>query len=134
MTNIEGEPHFKHLTEYLIEEEIGRVVANFTLTQVPEGGAPDDIKAQWLGVPLPVRDKALEAASGKQIYFDLITQRMIENTDSIPVQAFDAIVALRLASRVQAAQFWESNVPLLSELVFRGYEGDLISVLPTPGA
>lgn len=114
----------------LIEEQLGAVVAHFTLTRVPEGGAPEDIKEEWLGVPLPVRSKALEAASGTQVYFDRLTGDLVENPDAIPVQAFDAIVALRTADRTHAARYWASVAPIFSELVFRGHEGDLVGVNP----
>lgn len=112
-----------------LEEEIGTVVAHFTLTHVPEGTAPDEIREQWLGVALPVRDKMLEKSGGEQTHSDRQTGLMSQNPDTIRVLAFDAIVALRDAQKTEAARYWaRCLLSIEAPLEFRGHQGELKNV------
>jgi hypothetical protein len=65
----------------------GPIQERFTTTGTPEGGAPLEIRAQWIGIVLPVR--ALHAA---RLYYGYIGRRMIPLAED---HALDAITGER---------------------------------------
>lgn len=105
----------------------GEIKANFTITQIPLGGAPEHIKKEWLGVTLPVRSSKLGAkALDACLYFDALTLTVIENTEPVAIEGVEAIDALEEAKKIEAVEFW---LPYrLAPFVFRANEGDLVPV------
>lgn len=108
-----------------ISKIYGEIAANFTIKQIPEGGAPESIRQEWVGITMPVRtfslgSKAMEACS----YFDALTFTVIDNPEPVTIVGMEAVEALKEAGKNSAAEFW---LPFgLAEFVFRGYEGDLV--------
>jgi hypothetical protein len=111
-----------------VEEHMGPVVARFTPSTIPDGGAPINIREQWIGVELPVREHLLVEAKNTTNYFDMLRLREIENPNGIPVFGLDALDALRTAGRTEAADYWDDMRVHLATLVFRGNEGSLEQV------
>jgi hypothetical protein len=109
-----------------IERELGPVIAHFTITSTPQGGAPEEIKEQWIGVSLPVRQRLLETQSVH--FFDILTAEFKENLEAVPVYGFDAVAALRVYGRDDAADFWADNGFEFANLIFRAQEGDFVPV------
>lgn len=111
--------------ESFLDEVYGPVVATFTIEKTPQGGAPEEIRKDWLGIGLPVRAENLSArALAQTIYFDQLRGRTIENDDPVAVTGIDAVHALEQAGRESAAQFWAAAQ--LASLVFRAHEGKLV--------
>ena len=111
----------------VLDEVYGPVLAKFTLSRIPQGGAPDFIKEQWIGVPLPVREQSLaQLAMGAVQYFDYLSFNTRQNSDPVEVAGVEAVHALEEAERFEAADFW---LPYQAGLfAFRGYEGELESL------
>lgn len=96
----------------------------------PRGGAPEGIRAQWDGVVLPVREpRRVEAPSpfvGREVG-NREVQHVID--DGVPVYTDDAVRALQLFGRAEAAAWWQACVaanPRTRKLVFRTHEGHLV--------
>ena len=104
---------------------LGDVIATFTVQQLPQGAAPQTIREQWIGVPLPVREKTLNEAAETPIYTDALTDEQVLNVEAVPVYGYDAIEALQEAGRDDAAEFWHLQGFGFAELVFRASEGAL---------
>ena len=102
----------------------------FVVTTIPAGGAPLVVRRAWVDVPLPVR--CPPPVEGPQPYLGHdVTRREIVRLieDGIAVEPLDAIKALRLFGRDDAAQWWEhffSTRPSAWGLVFRRPEGRLL--------
>ncbi|MEO6109568.1 MAG: hypothetical protein ABIP50_00975 [Candidatus Saccharimonadales bacterium] len=110
--------------ETALTEVYGPVEAAFIITQIPKGGAPEDIKEQWVGVSLPVRAAHLgQTALAPTRNFDYLTQQITENDDSVAITGIDAVHALAEAGKESAARFWDSMQ--LAKFVFRAHEGTL---------
>lgn len=102
----------------------------FEVTSVPEGGAPDEVRAEWVGVPLPVRrPRPVEGPNPKvgRDVMDLRQRNMI--ADGVIVELNDAVAALRIFGRHDAADWWDRwsrrRAPTPG-LVFRTWEGRLL--------
>ena len=110
-----------------LTQTYGPVLARFTLKQVPQGGAPDFIKEQWLGVTLPIREQSLaQLAIGAVRYFDFLSFNQMQNDDPLSVAGIEAVHALEEAEKFEAAAFW---LPYQAGLfTFRGYEGELVAL------
>lgn len=87
---------------------------------IPPGGAPEEIREQWVDIPLPFRyDRPVESPEvhlGHDIndYFDVKILR-----DAVSVVSVDAFKSLRLFARNDAARWWEDYFNgLTSDLLF----------------
>lgn len=100
---------------------------------IPYGGAPESIKQQWLDVPLPFRYQLLEAPElhiGSSVT-DPTYLTVYE--DGITIAGLDAVKALRIFDRDNAAEWWEANyvTPNLErlgvcDLLFNKKEGEIL--------
>ena len=105
----------------------GPVLATFTLDQVPESAAPISIREQWVGITLPVRERALaKLAFGQIEYFDILSFNEKSNPDPVSISGYEAVDALDEAGRDDAVDFWAPYSE--GEFTFRGYEGTLVSI------
>jgi len=109
----------------VLTDRYGPVEMEFTIKQTPKGGAPEDIKEQWIGVSLPLREANLaELIEGGQTrYLDLLTNYMKDNEQPVGIVGLEAVHALREAERDEAANFWAPYAAGL--FVFRAFEGTL---------
>lgn len=108
----------------------------FTPTTKPSGGAPEEIRAQWIGVSLPVLKSNIvhpeligDYVVGQNI-FDPTDVKVNEPEATVTVEAIDAFKALRDAGRDEAAEWWESwfetRHPMFgTRLIFQASEGDI---------
>ncbi len=115
----------------MITEKHGEVVANFTITEMPAGGASETIREEWVGITMPVRvaylgGRAFEAAS----YFDELTQTEAVSRDPVTIVGLEAVEALEDAGKNTAADFWQPYK--LGEFIFNGHEGELTPVADAP--
>lgn len=110
-----------------LDNVYGPVLAEFTLDQAPQGGAPIEIREQWIGITLPVRERNLaRLAFGSIKYFDYLTFNTTQNDDPVSIAGIEAVDALVVAERFEAADFW---LPYQAGLfTFRGHEGELKSL------
>lgn len=107
-------------------KRFGRVVGTFSVTDIPEGEAPFQIREEWLGVGLPVRSRLVQEFKGPiNTYLNLISGHSTEHFHRVPIYGADAIEALTLANKLDAAQYWAENGYSLGILVFRAAEGEL---------
>ncbi len=115
----------KEVTEAraVIEAEYGPVVAQFEITHTPQGGAPETIRQGWLGVVLPLRQELLEEHGGVQTYIDVLTGRVRDNHDAVPVCGIDAVFALDDQNKENEAAFWCDAGLAYGIFVFRAHEG-----------
>lgn len=110
-----------------LDEVYGPIQAEFTLTQIPAGAAPDYIKEQWIGVPLPVRELNLGMlALGTISFHDYLSETETTNSEPIPIVGIEAVDALQQADQLEAVRFWAPYAAGL--FTFRAYEGDLASL------
>lgn len=108
----------------------GEILYWFEVLAVPEGGAPREIRAQWVGVPLPVRQpRPMEGPDprfGRDVH-DIRRRTVIP--DGVVVEFEDALRALRLFGRDAAADWWAAwarSTGRSAALVFRTREGRLV--------
>ena len=106
-----------------LERELGPVIGDFEITTTPEGGAPEDIRTEWIGTKLPFRTYGLQERP--HVLFDEITGVYKENFDQVAIFGLDAVVALRKLERNRAADWWVESGHAFGFLVFRGSEGIL---------
>ncbi len=107
-----------------LDTEYGPVQATFNIDKIPEVGAPDAIKEQWLGIPLPVRERNLgELALGATKYHDLLTASEKQNDEPVPIVGLEAVDALVTADRLDAVRFWLPHQ--MGLFTFRASEGQL---------
>lgn len=117
------ESHF----EEILVAEYGPVAATFTITSVPAGGAPESIKEDWVGVPLPVRAVHLgESALARTTYYDHLTDSEVDNEAPVSIVGYDAVDALLAANKIEAATYWSGYIHAL--FTFRAHEGQLASI------
>jgi hypothetical protein len=122
-------PNLPEDIEQGLVEVYGQVGATFIITQTPQGGAPEEIKEQWVGTTLPVRNRNLgQAALSPTVNFDYLRQQFIETDDPVSITGIDAVQALRDAGKEEAARFWEAYQ--LASFVFRAHEGTLEPLQP----
>jgi hypothetical protein len=69
-------------------DELQPILATFTIQEVPAGPAPLEIREQWVGVVLPVR-QLRRAQSG-----------------AVAISPFEATLALRAAGKHEASDWW----------------------------
>ncbi|MDB5175558.1 MAG: hypothetical protein JWM81_416 [Candidatus Saccharibacteria bacterium] len=105
----------------ILHEQYGPVAAHFTPTQVPESGAPEHIKQQWVDVPLPVRQSQIGRLAVR--FPDILTGEVRDIDEPIGVAGIEAVHALWVAGRQEAAEYWTRYQ--LGLFVFRTYEGRL---------
>lgn len=88
---------------------------------VPYGGAPEHIKQQWVDVPLPIRydrpSEGPEPLVGKSVASlpGILTIEFLD--DSVTINSVDAIKALKIFGKHEAAEWWERY--------YRGESGNL---------
>ena len=102
----------------------------FLVTSVPEGGAPEDIRSQWLNVLLPVRRPRPIEGPDPRIGTN-VAKRHLRTVipDGVVVELADAIRALVASGRDGAAAWWRAlyaTQPKPPALVFRIHEGTLM--------
>jgi len=92
--------------------------------------APDEIKQQWVDVPLPCRRPFIEGHEphiGQDVGMGFETLKLIE--DGVAIEADDAIRALMLFERHDAASWWDDYCGGMgATLVFRANEGQALPV------
>ena len=102
----------------------------FRVTAVPSGGAPPEIRCQWVGVPLPVRRPRPVEGPQPHLGRDVVDRRIRRAiSDGVVVEPPDALAALRLFDRSDAAAWWQAHLalrPLANGLVFRRHEGEFL--------
>ncbi|TSC91672.1 MAG: hypothetical protein CEN92_223 [Candidatus Berkelbacteria bacterium Licking1014_96] len=85
------------------------------IISTPAGGAPPEIREQWVGVELPV-DEADMISAGLQQAFGIEgidagtrqpTRGRIENRDGYAVDTQAAVGCLKQAGRIEAAEWWQ---------------------------
>ncbi len=118
-----------------LDRTYGPIETTFTVTTVPEGGAPFDIRQDWVGARLPLRklhavrllhgyigrrfypvpeDKAVDAITGEQLAWPV--------WGNVEIRGYDAVDSLRDLGRVAAADFWEQyKEAMLSFQMSEGY-------------
>jgi hypothetical protein len=108
----------------------GPVLFWFRVMAVPTGGAPVEIRRQWVGVPLPVRRPRPVEGPQPHLGRDVVDRRIQRAiSDGVVVEPNDAVAALRLFDRPDAAAWWEvqtASRPSTNGLVFRRHEGEFL--------
>ena len=119
-----------------LDKMYGPVEVTFTVTQVPRGGAPREIREDWVGAALPVRklhaarlfhgyigrrwfpvpeDRAVDAITGEKPEWPV--------WGNVEIRGYDAIDSLRELGRISAADYWEPYADAM--LGFQMSEGNL---------
>ena len=102
----------------------------FRVTTVPVGGAPLEIRGQWVGIPLPVRRPRPVEGPQAHLGRDVIDRSVVRPIgDGIVVEPADGVTALRFFGRPEAASWWERHLasrPMTTGLVFRRHEGEFL--------
>jgi hypothetical protein len=84
-------------------------MSGIRIISIPEGFAPYDIRAQWVGVEMPLADHP----DGDQ-------------PDKYCVSRQAAVTALKIARKYDAARFWDGFHPLGQYLLFNQSECEYI--------
>ena len=117
-------PQLPEQIETALTKIYGPIAGQFTVTETPSGGAPEEIKEQWVGVSLPVRTAHIgRAALAPLTSFDSLTCRVVHNDEPVSITGIDAVHALAEAGKDAAAKFWDEYQ--LGTLIFRAHEGTL---------
>jgi hypothetical protein len=102
------------MTEKYEGEEPERIALWFVPHTIPYGGAPEAIREQWLGVPLPVRESHVaneaDTLMGYSVGMNIDNPEDVvvrHPSEAVVVEALDAFKALHLAGREEAAHWWE---------------------------
>jgi len=100
----------------------------FVIRTIPEGGAPLEIKKQWVDIPLPCRQPFVEG-NKEHVVYDVTDPELVKLVkDGVAVEAYDALAALMLFDRADAASWWNNYLEGMNEtLVFQASEGQLLS-------
>lgn len=110
----------------------GDILYWFRVTTTPEGGAPREVRDAWIGVPLPVRHALPVEAPASFIGRDVADRSIVRHVaDGVAVDRDDAVAALRLFGRDEAAAWWSEQFvrhPLTAALGFRRHEGELLPI------
>lgn len=127
------------MTERYSGEEKPEIALWFIPNRVPNGGAPDQIREQWVDVPLPVRSNHLldpsDEVGGYGVGMNIKDPREIvvrTPRESVIVEAGDAFKSLRIAGRTMAADWWEEwfnerHLLMGKELGFHVSEGQIFT-------
>lgn len=119
-------------------EEPQSIALWFTPNRVPAGSAPEHIKASWVGVPLPVRESNILDTDRTVMGYQLVGSvmdptdiKLVDPRSTVKVSTEDAIKALRLFDKHNAADWWtlyfgEHIFDL--NLIFQAVEGQLSTV------
>jgi hypothetical protein len=97
----------------------------FLIEGTPEGGAPHDVRAQWDGVVVPVREPRPIEAPVPFATRQVVTRQRSVVGDGVPVRSDDAVRALELFGR-PAQAWWRDHLDSIGRperLVFRVHEG-----------
>jgi hypothetical protein len=111
----------------------GAIIYWFRPTATPQGGAPLEIREQWIGTPLPVR--APRPAEGPESYIGIdVVDRTVRHPipDGVAVAPLDAIAALDYFGQCDAASWWRQMLtrrPATRSFVFRRAEGEFLPPL-----
>jgi hypothetical protein len=106
--------------------KLPNIQAWFVNRQVPIGDAPTDIKEQWVDVPLPLRQMSPHEAPTVHIGHGLESMLDVSIVnDGVAVYAVDAVKALALFARPEAAEFWQEMVDPYQVLIFDGSQGQV---------
>jgi hypothetical protein len=114
------------------DERIARspILFWFRLRTVPIGGAPGEIRSQWVGIPLPVRRPRPVEGPQAHVGRDVVDRSIVRPiADGVVVEPSDAVAALRFFGRDEAASWWQQHLarrPMLTGLVFRRHEGEFL--------
>jgi len=104
----------------------------FRVTTTPAGGAPEKVRAQWVGTVLPVRRPPPIEGPDLHVGHDVMNRRVVNLIpDGVQVERDDALKALRFFGRHAVAAWWNdlfTTRPLAHSLVFRRDEGELLPV------
>ena len=101
----------------------------FLVTTTPAGGAPLHVRDGWVGVPLPVRHPRPMESPEPHVARDINNREIRFIDDGVAVDPHDAIRALRLFGRDDAADWWKAHLelrPATTALAFRTHEGRLL--------
>lgn len=122
-------------------ERSNQIYGWFEIERTPTGDAPDEIRQDWVGVLLPLREGyQYPPNQGIDVggVVDLDARNLFNSDELVAVDTFDAIIALREADRDNAAKWWlkwhkerqeDTNSPTSGQkLVFLRDEG---RALPT---
>jgi hypothetical protein len=125
------------------KKEGERVAQYFIPTCVPAGGAPDAVRAKWIGVLLPVRefnvDRDRSAVTIGANVVSTVDVKVQPSRELVRVEVPDAIGALRHTTGCEGAADWwqewdETKDPMFgSTLMFQRGEGDLYSAQELDG-
>jgi hypothetical protein len=131
------------MTERYTGRELEPIVHWFVPNTTPEGGAPDEVREQWMGVPLPVRESNAthserELVDGYLIGHDVNRPLRAGNihlndpNEMVAINLGDAIKALALAGKTDASGWWQHYAdvkpPYTGErLMFKKAEGEICS-------
>jgi hypothetical protein len=104
------------------------IQAWFTIRSVPKGSAPQSIREQWVDVPVPLRYTPIEAPAASIGHGVLSLADVIIIDDAISVESLDAIKALRLFGKQDAAEYWDDTLRSFGYpgIAFRGNEGQIM--------
>jgi hypothetical protein len=105
------------------------IVYWFQVTSTPAGGAPEAVRAAWVGVLLPVRTPRPPEGPEPHVARDVQDRRVKVIDDGVAVAPADAIRALRLQGRAEAAEWWAAFLlerQATTALAFRTFEGRLL--------
>lgn len=110
----------------------GEILYWFRITTIPTGGAPENVRAQWVGTLLPVRRPPPIEGPEAHVGHDVMDRQIINLIpDGVEIARDDVLKALRLFDRGAAAAWWSDlfgRRPLAHSLVFRRHEGELLPV------
>lgn len=102
----------------------------FRIRTTPVGGAPEKVRAQWVGTLLPVRRPVPVEGPESYVGRDVMDRRVVTPiADGVAVDPDDALKALRLFDRHAVGAWWNDLLarrPLTTGFVFRRCEGELI--------
>jgi len=100
----------------------------FVARNVPFGAAPEYIKEQWIGVPLPLRQmsptEAPRVGIGHAID-DILSVHIVD--EAVDVWVFDALKSLDIFERNEAREFWAKMLHPNQGLMFSACEGEVYS-------
>lgn len=113
----------------MIRGDLPEIQGWFVPREVPYGAAPEEIREQWVDVPLPLRQISSDEMPNITIGHDLGDMTSVHIREGVDVYAFDAFKALRLFGRTRGAEFWESMITPEQGLIFGVEEGQ---IYPTP--
>ena len=118
-----------------LEQAYGPVAAEFAVDVRPIGGAPEQIRDQWVGIELPIRSlyvarlqlgsigRRFIQAPNDSARTDAITGEPLREHAWGPVEivGHDAIDRLKQAERHDAAEYWDDYAEAI--FAFRLFEG-----------